>query len=321
VIFRSPKIHAEETEAIEKIEDLWRQLRRRVSEPRQWLGGLRRLVFTRSVAGSNSIEGYHASLEDVMAAVEDEPTVEASDETQIVLRGYRDAMTYVLQLADDNDVEIDESLIKSLHFMMMKHDLTKRPGRWRTGDGYVRREPRGEIVYEGPDSDLIPGLVSELVACVNELDGPSTRTCSDGPPESRDDSPVQRRATVAWPGLFRRWSWRGRRSSRPCSLPSKSNSVDRRSSTTPCWEQLEKVRGVPKTTPRLWVRFCLDAHFKQAERTQRRVHEIEDLWGRVETLVAQLDLPAPIGWPPLRCFARVPNLQLALSNRRGRIGR
>jgi hypothetical protein len=47
----------------------------------------------------------------------------------------------------------------------------------------------------------------------------------------------------------------------------------------------------PENDARLWVRFCLDAHFKQAERTQRRVHEIEDLWGRVETLVAQLDLP------------------------------
>jgi hypothetical protein len=81
------------------------------------------MAFARAVQGSNSIEGYNASLDDVVAAVEGEPTLDAYGETQLALAGYRDAMTYVLQIAGDEGLEVDEGLRKSLHFMMMRHDL------------------------------------------------------------------------------------------------------------------------------------------------------------------------------------------------------
>lgn len=73
--------------------------------------------------GSNSIEGYDASINDVLNVMEDEPPLDAMAETVAALQGYRDAMTYVLQLADETDLLVDLSLIKSLHFMMLKHDL------------------------------------------------------------------------------------------------------------------------------------------------------------------------------------------------------
>src|SRR2546427_188214 len=93
-----------------------------------------------TVKGSNSIEGYHASLDAVAAAVEGVESLDADSETQLALAGYRDAITYVLQLSQDDDVQIDESLIRSLHFMMMRHQLNKNPGRWRRGSIWVRRE-------------------------------------------------------------------------------------------------------------------------------------------------------------------------------------
>ncbi len=77
------------------------------------------MAFARAVQGSNSIEGYNASLDDVVAAVEDEPILNAEQETQLALTGYRDAMTYVLQIADDASLEVDEGLLKSLHFTMI----------------------------------------------------------------------------------------------------------------------------------------------------------------------------------------------------------
>ena len=77
------------------------------------------MAFARAVQGSNSIEGYNASLDDVVAAVEGEPTLDARRETQLALAGYRDAMTYVLQIAGDEALEVDEGLMKSLHFMML----------------------------------------------------------------------------------------------------------------------------------------------------------------------------------------------------------
>ena len=42
-------------------------------------------------------------------------------------------MTYVLQMAEDDHAVVDEGVIKALHFMMLKHDLAKSPGRWRGG--------------------------------------------------------------------------------------------------------------------------------------------------------------------------------------------
>ena len=129
------------------IDELRDQLRNYVDpEPRRWFGTLRRMSFARAVQASNSIEGYDASLDDVVAAVDDEPTLGADAETLLALSGYRDAMTYVLQVAQDRAASVDEGLLKSLHFMILKHRLDKSPGRWRPGGVYVVRESTGERV-------------------------------------------------------------------------------------------------------------------------------------------------------------------------------
>ena len=51
---------------------------------------------------------------------------------------------------------------------MISYDLAKHPGRWRPGPIFVRNEQTGERVYEGPDNDLVPGLIAELVDGLNE---------------------------------------------------------------------------------------------------------------------------------------------------------
>ncbi len=171
-IFDSPELDLLELRVLELIEDLREQLRHRVASPRRWLGSLRRASFARAVQASNSIEGYDASLDDVIAAVDDEPTLDANTETQLALVGYRDAMTYVLQLAQDPDAEIDEGVLKALHFMMLKHDLAKSPGRWRPGAIFVRRESTGEIVYEGPPPELVPKLAQALLDDLRDTSAP-----------------------------------------------------------------------------------------------------------------------------------------------------
>src|SRR5579859_7122039 len=70
MIFDVPELDAAEEAAIAKIDELGRTLRWRTAAPhRRWLGGLRRLTFAKAVQASNSIEGYDASLDDVIAAV------------------------------------------------------------------------------------------------------------------------------------------------------------------------------------------------------------------------------------------------------------
>ncbi|HRN30525.1 MAG TPA: hypothetical protein PK890_12610 [Terrimesophilobacter sp.] len=96
------------------------------------------MSFARNIRGSNSIEGYDAELDDAAAVAVGEDPLDVSTETRLALEGYRNAMTYVLQLAQEPSLEITEQLIKSLHFMMTGHDLKNRPGRWRSGVIYVR---------------------------------------------------------------------------------------------------------------------------------------------------------------------------------------
>ena len=104
---------------------------RALHEPRRWSGSLRRLSFARNIQGSNSIEGYDAKLDDVAAVAMGEEPLDSTVETRLALEGYRNAMTYVLQRADDNDFECSAGLMKSLHFMMTGYSLANRPGRWR----------------------------------------------------------------------------------------------------------------------------------------------------------------------------------------------
>ena len=170
MLFEPPALDAREHEVISEIDELRQRLRSRLYEPRRWTGSLRRVQFARAVQGSNSIEGYEAKLDDALAIEMGEEALDASEETALAIKGYRDAMTYVLQLAEEPRFRFEEQLIKSLHFMMTNYDLKSRPGRWRAGHIYVQKEETGEIVYEGVDVDSVDVLMHELVTYL-ESDG------------------------------------------------------------------------------------------------------------------------------------------------------
>jgi Fic family protein len=273
------------------IDDLRDQLKRHVDpEPRRWFGTLRRMAFARAVQASNSIEGYDASLDDVMAAVDDEPTLAASEATLLALAGYRDAMTYVLQVAQDNSAVVDEGLLKSLHFMMLKHRLDKNPGRWRPGEIAVVRESTGEQVYEGPPAGQIPELIA---AAIDELEA------------SR--APVLVRAAMAHLNLvmvhpFRDGNGRMARALQTLVLARGQIMAPAFSSieeylgrnTDPYYDVLAEVgRGhwSPQHDARPWLRFCLTAHYHQARTQLRRIKETELLYAACAELADAHGLP------------------------------
>ena len=101
-----------------------------LGQPRRWLGSLRRSAMARAIRGSNSIEGYYATMDQAVAAIENEPPVEYTD-TWLATKGYRDALTYILQAASDPTFEFSKQFLKSLHFMMIGHEMDKNPGKWR----------------------------------------------------------------------------------------------------------------------------------------------------------------------------------------------
>jgi Fic family protein len=309
MIFQAPELREDEHEVLELLAKQRDELRDRVAEPRRWRGSLRRMSFARAVQGSNSIEGYDASLDDVIAAVAGEPTMDADEETQHALAGYRDAMTYVLQIAEDEALEIEEGLIKSLHFMMIKHDLRKNPGQWRPGDVYVRREESGEIVYTGPPSDEVPGLMGELLHDLR-----------------RDEGPVLVKAAMAHLNLvlihpFSDGNGRMGRClqtlvlARDRVLAPVFSSIEEflGRNTEAYYEVLDDVGAGswhPERDARPWLRFCLRAHHIQIRTMLRRREEIERLWNASVALAGRNRLPE-------RCAAALMDAAYGFRIRRG----
>lgn len=308
MVFQTPQLREDELEVLALLADQRDQLRDRMAEPRRWSGTLRRMAFARAVQGSNSIEGYNASLDDVVAAVEEEPTLGAEAETQQALTGYRDAMTYVLQIADDASLEVDEGLLKSLHFMMLKYDLKKNPGRWRPGPIFVHREATDEIVYEGPASKEVPDLITEMLRGLD-----------------RDDDPVVVKAAMAHLNLtlihpFSDGNGRMARCLQTLVLARERviapvfSSIEEflGRNTEAYYEVLEQVGAGawhPERDPRPWVRFCLRAHYLQAITTMRRREEIESLWNACVELTERHRLPE-------RCAAGLMDAALGVRIRR-----
>jgi Fic family protein len=308
MVFRTPELRDDENDVLQLITQQREELRDRVAEPRRWTGSLRRMAFARAVKWSNSIEGYDASLDDVVAAVEGEPTLDANEETQHALAGYRDAMTYVLQIAGDDTLQLDEGLIKSLHFMMIKHDLRKNPGQWRPGDVYVQ-DAEGKTAYQGPPSGDVPHLIKEMLG---DLEG--------------DEGPMLIKAAMAHLNLvmihpFSDGNGRMARClqtlllARDRVVASLFSSIEEflGRNTQAYYDVLTDVGAGswhPERDPRPWIRFCLRAHYMQIHAWQRRRSEIEQLWNGCLALAESNGLPE-------RCAAGLMDAASGLRIRRG----
>lgn len=290
-VFKTPTPSDEGIAVIGLIDEMREELKHRVNmEPRRWTGNLRRVLGALAVQGSNSIEGYNATVSDVVAVADGDAPLEADDPTRLAVGGYQDAMTYVLQVAQDPTASVDEGLLKSLHFMMIKHDLSKNPGRWRPGDIYVRREDTQEIVYEGPDSDDVPALID---AMLEELD--------------KTDAPALVRGAMAHLNLvmihpFSDGNGRMARCLQTLVLA-------REQISAPVFSSIEEYLGRntrayydilaevgqgswhPVRDARPWVRFCLTAHYRQAQSVLRRIHAFEEMWQIAAELANQRRLP------------------------------
>ncbi len=290
-VYKVPKLSPLEQQVIALIDALRVDMRHRISEPRRWVGNIRRMTLAKAIQGSNSIEGYNASLDDVVAGVENEPMLEVSSETEMALTGYRDAMTYVLAVVEDEQAHIDEGLIKSLHFMMLKHDLGKSPGRWRPGYIAVYDQASRQVVYEGPDAEDIESLIAGMLHQLN----------TDG------DCPTLVKAAMAHLNLvmihpFRDGNGRMARclqtlilARENISAPVFSSVEEYLGANTQAYYQVLAEVGQgewnPQNSALPWIRFCLTAHYRQAKTHLRRIEETEELWRRCSEIARTKQLP------------------------------
>ena len=291
MLFLTPELTDREVRALAEVDSITQSLRYALRAPRRWIGVLRRNMFARNIRGSNSIEGYNVSAEDAIAAVAGEEPLDAERETWAAIKGYRDAMTFVLQLASDPNFAYADGFVRSLHFMMINYDLSKNPGRWRPGPIYVRDERKGDIVYEGPDSEEVPALIAELMEHLN----------------GSGNHPSLVKAAMAHLNLvmihpFSDGNGRMGRClqtlvlAREGILESEFFSIEEYlgRNTQEYFDVLAAVgrgRWNPQSDARPWVDFSIQAHHTQAATLLRRTKEMERIWDELEHLVNTLRLP------------------------------
>lgn len=292
MIYRTPEPDALELAVIERIDALRSRLSHVVrSEPRRWTGRLRRHALARALRGSNSIEGFLVSKSDALAAVEGEAPMEASDRDWAAISSFRNAMTYVIHLHDDPRFQYSESLIRSLHYMMLQYDLSKSPGRYRSAPIFVIDEDLKKTVYEGPDEGSVPSLVEELITSLNSSDG----------------TPCLVRAAMAHLNLvmihpFRDGNGRMARALQTLVLVREGIIAPEFSSIEEYlgrnyreyYDILASVGGGrwrPNGDARPWVRFSLKSHFQQTTTVLQRVYEGERLWELLAEAADQNQLP------------------------------
>ena len=284
MLFEIPSLRPDERRAVEAIDALWSDLRYQLGQPRRWYGPLRRFVAARNVQGSNSIEGHRVSVDDAVALLEGGAAPDSNPEDADAVRAYGDAMTYILQLADDPTFTYSDGLLKALHFSMMKHDLTSNPGRLRTGAVWVVSSADGEVVYEGPNSEIVPGLVTEVAAELNSHDGSS-------------DSPwlpaAMAHLNLAMIHPFKDGNGRMARALQTLVLSRAHIQSDTFLSieeylgaNTPAYYSVlgEVGQGSwnPSNDARPWIRFALRAQFIQARTIERRIDESARLWEAID---------------------------------------
>jgi Fic family protein len=295
MLLRTSELDADDRRVLGEVEAMREDLRLHVRAIPRWTGQLRRNLAAAAIQGSNTIEQITVHISEARAAVEGHTmSAEVNPRTQAAILGYRDALTYVQQTPQMPFFRYDEMLLSALHFMIQKYDMTKWPGRYRAGGIYVTGSDPLRPAHTGPDADLVPGLMRELVEWLNEGDL---------------DRPPLVRASMAHVNLVSIHPWRdgnGRASrclhtlvlARDGVLAPEFSSIEEwlgQDVNTLAYYGALQSRGEefrPETADcHPWLRFALSAHHQQAQTVQARVEYTERLWREMEELAAQRGLP------------------------------
>jgi Fic family protein len=291
VIYETPALNTEDTAVLAEIHAMRRDLAAVLRVPRRWQGGLRRTMLARAIRGSNSIEGYVVDEDDAAAALDDEAPLSADQRTFAEIRGYRQALGYVLQMATDAHFVFDTSGLRGMHYMMLAHDLSKSPGQYRTGPIFVHDERTDQRVYEGPAATAVPGLMEELARRLRD---------------DLESDPIVRAAmahlNLAMIHPFRDGNGRMARALQTLVLsreaivePAFSSIEEWLGHNTDDYYRVLLVTGKgawhPENDAGHWVSFNLRAHHMQAQTVAQRFDEASAIWQELDRLTAEHHLP------------------------------
>ena len=290
-IYHAPPLTSEDDAVLSEIHQMRKDLRHVLRTPRRWEGGLRRSALARAIQGSNSIEGYQVAEDDAAAAVDGEEPLGADEKTFLEIQGYRQALGYVLAMGNDDYAAFDATEIRAMHYMMLSHDHSASPGRYRKGPIFVRDERRDLVVYEGPDADKLPGLMDALVESLHTglSHDPVVRSAmahlnlvmihpfrdGNGRMARALATSVLTRSDIGEPEFSSIEEWLG-------------------ANTDDYYRALAHTgRGSwqPRDDAHLWLSFNLRAHHMQAQTVARRVREADATWIELDQIVTEHGLP------------------------------
>jgi Fic family protein len=226
--------------------------------------------------------------EDAVAAVDDESAVTADKSTWAEILGYRRVLTYVLNVATSPGFALTEGIIQSMHFMLLEHDMSKSPGRYRTGPIYVASEHA--TVYIGPEAEEVPELMHALVDQVETSPAPALVTAA------------MAHLNLVMIHPFRDGNGRMGRALQTLVLagdkvlePAFSSIEEWLGANTDDYYAVLAATGGgawhPERSADQWVKFNLRAHHMQAQTVQRRFREANQQWAFIDDVVATHRLP------------------------------
>jgi Fic family protein len=148
--------------------DAWaRQLDLRVL-PRRWFGRLRRALEAEAVAASTSMEGVPITVDDTLRILAGDRPEHVSAQDQALVRGYREAMTYVQRRADDGRLQWNRELVVAVQDRVLAGNFATGAGRLRQAGGtWVTNSQTGAVVFQPPDHEHVPDLVDEMCAVMD----------------------------------------------------------------------------------------------------------------------------------------------------------
>ena len=291
VLYIAPALTSADETVLGEIHQMRRELRHVLRTPQRWEGSLRRSALARAIQGSNSIEGYVVAEDDAAAALDGEEPISADEKTFAEIQGYRQALGYVLAMGDAEYSTFNATEIRAMHYMMLAHDQSKSPGRYRKGPIYIHDERSDQVVYEGPDAAMVPELIDALVDSLHtgHSSDPVVRSAmahlnlvmihpfrdGNGRMARALATLVLTRSDIGEPEFSSIEEWLGANTDDYCSVLAHTGHGS--------WP--------PRDNARMWLTFNLRAHHMQAQTIARRVGEAGDTWKELDALVSAHDLP------------------------------
>jgi Fic family protein len=293
ILYGVPPLTSEDQGVLGEIHTMRKDMRHVLRTPRRWEGGLRRAALAKAVQGSNSIEGYNVAEDDALAALDDEEPMSADEKTFAEIKGYQRSMDYVLAVGGDPLATYSTAELRAMHFMLLQHEPSKSPGRFRKGSIYIHDEETEQQVYEGPDFAAVPALLEVLVESLRGDRGndPVVRSAmahlnlvmihpfrdGNGRMARALATLVLTRSDIGEPAFSSIEEWLGAR----------TNTLDYYAALG------HTGHGVwaPRPDAHLWLSFCLRAHHMQAQTMARRIEDAGRYWEHLDSLVAKHKLP------------------------------